>query len=268
MDARLLVSLSGITPKALHRCAELAAELDDRGVPLSMLFTPCAGDGAAEATEWMRTRVARGDQVLLHGYDHRITPSHHTVRFGRRAEFAALPAHEARLRLIAATAALERAGLRADGFAPPRWLVSRGTLDALRERGFSLCADLSAVRDLGTDRVHRARVQGFGSATGTDDEPGATMSSAVRPRGRVRRKHGQKQPTETVRCFALVLSAARTARRGGLVRLGVDAGDLERPGRRRAFLDAVDAATDAGAAGTTYAGALVTAARSPASVAP
>ncbi|WP_216211449.1 DUF2334 domain-containing protein [Amycolatopsis aidingensis] len=239
MDARLLVSLSGITPKALYRCTELAVELDDRGVPLSMLFTPRAGDGAAAATEWMRTRAGRGDEVLLHGYDHRVTPSHHAVRLRRKAEFAALPAHEARLRLIAASAALERAGLRAEGFAPPRWLVSRGTLDALRERGFSLCADLSAVRDLRSDSVHRARVQGFGSATGT----------------------------ETVRCFALVLSAARTARRGGLVRLGVDAADLERPGRRQAFLDAVDAALEAGAAGTTYAGAL-TAARPPASAAP
>ncbi|SFA75828.1 hypothetical protein SAMN05216266_101256 [Amycolatopsis marina] len=222
MDARLLVSLSGITSRSLHRCAELATELDRRQVPLSMLVTPNSAE--SDATEWMRARAAGGDDVLLHGYDHRITPAH-TVRIGRKAEFAALPAHEARLRLTAATAALERTGLRADGFAPPRWLVSRGTLDALLERGFSLCADLSAVRVLRTGELHRARVHGFGA---------------------------QRQRTETVRCFALVLSAARAARRGGLVRLGVDAADLERAGRWQAFLDAVDIALESGARGATY----------------
>ncbi|WP_245975874.1 DUF2334 domain-containing protein [Amycolatopsis palatopharyngis] len=222
MDARLLVSLSGINSRSLQRCAELATELDQRQVPLSMLATPNTAE--PDATAWMRTRARAGDDVLLHGYDHRVTPTH-TVRIGRKAEFAALPAHEARLRLIAATSALERTGLRADGFAPPRWLVSRGTLDALRERGFSLCADLSAVRILRTGEVHRARVQGFG---------------------------GQRQRTETVRCFALVLSAARSARRGGLVRLGVDAADLAHASRRQAFLDAVDIALEAGARGATY----------------
>lgn len=226
MDARLLVSLSGIAPRTLHRCAALAAELDDRGVPLSMLFTPLAQESAPVVSAWMRDRVRQGDAVLLHGYDRRITPTHRAVTLGRKAEFAWLPAHEARLRLIAATAAMERAGLGTNAFAPPRWLVSRGTLEALKERGFDLCADLSAVRDLRTGEVQRARVQGFGS---------------------------QNQRTETVRCFALVLAAARAARKGGLVRLGVDAADLARQGRRQAFLDAVDVALEHGALGRTYA---------------
>jgi predicted deacetylase len=222
VDARVLVSLSGITVRSLPHCAELATELDRREVPLSMLVTPNSADH--DATAWMRDRARRGDDVLLHGYDHRVAPAH-TVRLGRKAEFAALPAHEARLRLIAASSALERTGLRADGFAPPRWLVSRGTLDALRELGFPLCADLSTVRVLRTGELHRSRVQGFG---------------------------GQRQGTETLRCFALVLSAARSARKGGLVRLGVDAADLARAGRRHAFLEAVDIALESGAHGSTY----------------
>ncbi|HVV09627.1 DUF2334 domain-containing protein [Amycolatopsis sp.] len=222
MAARLLVSLSGIGPRTLHRCADLASELDRREVPLSLLFAPRTESTPAVDT-WIRTRTQNGDGLLLHGSDHRITPSHR-AHFGRRAEFAALPAHEARLRLIAAQAALESAGLAADGFAPPRWLASRGTLDALRGQGFRYCASLTAVHDLRTGALHRARVQEFSS----------------------------QQRAETVRCFALVLAAARTAKRGGLVRLGVHAADLARPGLRQALLDAVDVSLENRAFGATY----------------
>jgi predicted deacetylase len=223
MDARLLVSLSGIGPRTLHRCAELATELDRRKVPLSLLFAPHLA-GTPAVTEWVRTRIRLGDGLLLHGFDHRVAPAHRAY-FGRKAEFAALPAHEARLRLIAAQAAFDRAGLVADGFAPPRWLASRGTLEALRGQGFRLCADGTAVHDLRAGAVHRARVQDFTN---------------------------QPHRTETVRCFALVLASARAAKRGGLVRLGVDAADLARPGLRQALLDAVDIALENRAFGTTY----------------
>ncbi|NIH77853.1 DUF2334 domain-containing protein [Amycolatopsis viridis] len=223
MDARLLVSLSGIGPRTLHRCAELAAELDRRTVPLSLLVAPGTGRSPA-VTAWVRDRAGRGDGLLLHGYDHRIPPSHRVVTLHRKAEFAGLPAHEARLRMIAAKAALEELGLAADGFAPPRWLASPGTLAAAAEH-FALCADLAAVHDLRTRTVHRSRVHSFAA-------------------------HHHR--TETVRAFALVLASARAARRGGLVRLGIDAADLARPGLRHAFLDAVDVALENRAFGTTY----------------
>lgn len=222
MDGRLLVSVSGIEPRTLPRCADLTTELEARNVPLSLLFAPRT---ETAVVEWVRSRAERRDNVLLHGYDHRVMPGHR-ITFGPKAEFAALPAHEARLRLVAATAALDRTGLTADGFAPPRWRASRGTLDALRERGFRFCADVAAVHDLRTGAIHRARVLEFSTA--------------------------QHHRTETVRCFALVLAAARVARRGGLVRLGVDTADLARPGRRQAFLDAVDVALENRAFATTY----------------
>jgi predicted deacetylase len=237
VDAQLLVSLSGISPRTLHRCADLAAELDRRKVPLSVLYPPRIGDDVV--TEWVRERADGGDSVLLHGYDHRITPTHRAVSIGKKAEFAWLPAHEARLRLIAASAAMDNANLRADGFAPPRWLVSRGTLAALREHDFSLCADLYAVRNLRSGEVHRARVLEFTS---------------------------QHQRTETVRCFTLVLAAARAARRGGLVRLGVEAAELARPDLRQALLDAVDVSLENRASGSTYAA--LTVSRAPRLAAP
>jgi predicted deacetylase len=53
-------------------------------------------------------------------------------------------------------------------------------------------------------------------------------------------------------CRALVMGAARTARRGGVLRLAVSAAQLTRSGPRQAVLDAVDLALFHGAAGTTY----------------
>jgi predicted deacetylase len=219
MSARLVVSLSGIGVRTLHRCVELAGELDHRGVALSLLFAPrVAGSGQhSVVVDWVRQRRARGDALLLHGFDY-----HDTSR--RRAEFASLPAHEAGLRLTAARRSMERLGFEVDSFAPPQWAASSGTLTALRQHGFVLCAEQAGVRDLRTDTVHKGRVHGL--AYGERVEPWS--------------------------CFALVLGVARAARKGGLVRLAVDAADLARPGPRRAILDAVDIATHHGAQAVTY----------------
>jgi uncharacterized protein len=221
VPTRLLVSLSGINARTLDRGAELSEELAGRGVPLSLLLAPrfAGADQPRSVLSWVRERVAAGDALLQHGFDPAPPPG---VR--RRAEFATLPAHEAGLRLIAAGAAMERLGLDTRGFVPPRWLASPGTRAALRRRGYELCADVVGVRDLGTGELHRGRVQGFA--------------------------FGER--TEPWWCFALVMGTARTARRGGLVRLAVDTADLGRSGPRQAVLDAVDIALQHGARATTY----------------
>jgi len=228
VPAHLLVSLSGIRPATLDDCLCLTDELDARGVRISLLVVP----RHPNAVDWLRQRRADGDAVLLHGYDHTADPlgawgSHTVARIGRRAEFAALPAHEAGLRLIAGNARLERIGLRTGAFAPPRWLASPGTLRALRRCGFAVCADATAVRDLRAGLTYRGRVLGFGGMGAQHAEPWW--------------------------CRAMVLGAARAARRGGLVRLAVDAADLTRAGRHSALLDAVDIALHHGAHPSTYA---------------
>jgi predicted deacetylase len=236
---RLVVSLSGIGHRTLQRCVEFAAELDRRSVPLSLLLAPRPGGAEpapdSPALRWVRERIEGEDTVVLHGFDHgaaleksllpRLASS--ATRQGsmlRGAEFAALPAHEAGLRLTAALAVMDRLRLRVDTFVPPRWIVSPGTLTALRRCGFEVCADMTAVRELRTGVIHRARVFGFG--------PG--------------------ERAEPWWCRALVLGAGRAARRGRTVRLAVDATDLERPGPRQAMVDAVDLALHHGAVPTTY----------------
>ena len=215
MVAELVVSLSGIGPSTLARCADLADELDRRGVPLSLLLAPRKAV-PGEALAWVRQRVTGGDALVLHGFDHQPDPTHRAVSLRRRAEFSALPAHEAGLRLVAARAAVARLGLATEVFAPPGWLASPGTVVALRRHRFAVCADMAGVRDLRTGDVRPGRVRMVG-------------------------EH-----------WSYLLSVGRAARRGGLVRVGVDAADLDRLGTREALLEAVDLALHHGASPTTY----------------
>lgn len=228
VSSQLVVSLSGITVRTLPQCTDMAAELGARGVRLSLLVAPRVERPSADspALKWVRTRAANGDAVVLHGLDHDVDPCRRPRGIRRQAEFAALPSHEASLRLVAARALLERLDLHTDSFAPPRWLASNGTLVALRRHGFSLCADVTAVRNLRTGAVIPGRVHGI----------------------------SRSERGEQWLCWALVLGVARAARRGGLVRVAMDAADLHRPGPRQAMLDAVDIALHHGAESMTYAG--------------
>lgn len=222
------MSLSGVRREHLGDATELACELDGRGVPLSLLVAPRTRGGHrlvddALAQRWLRQRREHGDAIVLHGYDQAATKP-------RRAEFAALAQHEAALRLTAADRVLESVGLRTRLFAPPRWALSSGALTALPLNGFRLCADLGAVRDLQHGTAVKARVLGVTGRAGGSGL-GAVENAA----------------TEPWWCRALVLSAGRTARRGGLVRIAVDARHLRRSGPRQAVLDAVDLALHHGA---------------------
>jgi uncharacterized protein len=82
--------------------------------------------------------------LVLHGYDHSRRPLGPQHRL-RRAEFSALPAHEATLRLAAARWVTQRAGLELVAFASPDWRASVGTLTALAARGFTVCGDAVGV---------------------------------------------------------------------------------------------------------------------------
>ncbi|MEX7473316.1 DUF2334 domain-containing protein [Mycobacterium adipatum] len=212
MTAELIVSISGIRDRTIADVDAFCEELDARGVPVSLLVAPrLKGDYRLErdATTilWLAERRAAGDAVVLHGCDEAATKK-------RRSEFATLPAHEANLRLMGADRVMEHLGLRTRLFAAPGWWVSEGTSVALPRNGFRLLAGLTGVTDLVRDATTPARVLGIGAGF----------------------------LTETWWCRTLVLSAERTARRGGTVRLAVSARQLRHAGPRQAVLDAVELA--------------------------
>jgi len=212
MAGQLIVSISGITDRTLADVAGFRNRLDDRGVPASFLVAPRLKGGYRldrdrTTVDWLAERRAAGDAIVLHGFDEAATKA-------RRGEFAALPAHEANLRLMAADRTLEHLGLRTRLFAAPGWNVSPGAVTALPRNGFRLLAGLSGITDLVRRTTERTRVLGIGE--GFLAEPWW--------------------------CRTLVLSAERTARRSGVVRVAVASRHLCRPGIRQAMLDAVDLA--------------------------
>jgi len=206
------VSISGLSDRTLADVATFRTQLEDRGVPASFLVAPRVKGGYrldrdATTVDWLVEQRIDGDAIVLHGFDEASTKA-------RRSEFATLPAHEANLRLMAADRIMEHLGLRTRLFAAPGWNVSQGALTALPRNGFRLVAGLTGITDLVRQHTARARVLGIGEGF----------------------------LTEPWWCRTLVLSAARTARRDGIVRVAVSAQHLRRPGPRQAMLDAVDLA--------------------------
>ncbi len=222
MAGQLIVSVSGISEQTLPDVAAFCEQLDLRAVPSSLLVAPRLKHGYRldrdpATVEWLAGRRIRGDAIVLHGFDEAATKK-------RRGEFASLPAHEANLRLMAADRVLEHLGLRTRLFAAPGWSVSQGTVDVLPRNGFRLVAGLGGILDLIRRTSVRARVVGIGE--GFLAEPWW--------------------------CRTVVLSAERTARRSGVVRVGVAARHLCTPGPRQAMLDAVDLALMHGCAPAVY----------------
>ena len=212
MAGQLIVSISGISERTLPDVEDFCGQLDSRHVPVSLLVAPRIKGGYrldddAPTVGWLAARREAGHAIVLHGFDEAATKK-------RRGEFATLPAHEANLRLMAADRVMEHVGLRTRLFAAPGWAVSPGTVMALPRNGFRMLAALNEIADLVRDTTVRARVLGIGE--GFLSEPWW--------------------------CRTLVLSAERTARRAGIVRVAVAARHLRRPGPRQAMLDAVDLA--------------------------
>ena len=214
--------MSGISDRTADDVEDFCTQLDSRGVPASFLVAPRLAGGYrlhadADAARLLRERRERGDAIVLHGYDQAVSKK-------RKPEFAALPSHEANLRLMAADRVMEHVGLRTRLFAAPGWIASAGTAAALPRNGFRLLAGLYGVTDLVRQNTVRARVVGIG---------GGFLA-------------------EPWWCRTLVLSAERTARRGGIVRLTITARQLHRSGPRQAILDAIDLSLMHQAAPTVY----------------
>lgn len=249
--SRLVVSVHDVAPATAAHTRRWCADLDERAVPLALLVVPGPWRVPVlrddpEFAGWLRHRVGRGDEVVQHGWRHRMPATAHGAPRGQwrrrvharvvargAAEFAALTEGQAAARLVAGRVELSALGLSVEGFTPPGWLASPGTVQALRRLRFRYTTCHAGVRDLATGGWHPAFVLSH-RAGGLGERAGAR----------------------------LMVAGARHAVRGGRdIRIALHPADLDRPGLREAALRAIDSCLDLGAAPTTYLGLLGAASR-------
>jgi predicted deacetylase len=140
------VAVHDVSPATWRECRELLAMLDDAGAaPVTLLVVPHHHYRASVLRDpafvrAMEARLARRDELVLHGYFHvddAPAPRTPTEWFARRVltraegEFAALDARASAWRIERGIALFKRLGWPLAGFVPPAWLLGDGARNAL-----------------------------------------------------------------------------------------------------------------------------------------
>ena len=144
-DKALAIVLHDVAPQTWPLYETFVASLDAIGrLPLTLLVVPDFHRRGALDTHRafraaMEARLARGDEVVMHGYHHsdelplRCNPLDFFRRriYTREGEFAALDGDEARRRLQLGIAMFAALGWPVAGFVAPAWLMNRPARTAL-----------------------------------------------------------------------------------------------------------------------------------------
>lgn len=169
MSGNICIAIHDVAPATWAQCSRLLTMLEDLGnPPLTLLVVPDYHergriDRAREFIGAVERRIARGDEIALHGYDHldHATPPRTPAAWLRRrvltageGEFSALSMHAAKTRIERGLELFERLRWSADGFVPPAWLASPGTRAALKEFPLRYTSTHMRLLDLRTGAVH------------------------------------------------------------------------------------------------------------------
>jgi predicted deacetylase len=134
-DAVMSVTLHDVAPATQARCEALISRLERLGsMPMTLLVVPnYHGQRSNPRFErWLDARVARGDELALHGLTHRDdgpAPRGLVERVRRRwytdaeGEFAAIELGEAARRIESGRRWFARRGWPLHGFVAPAWLL-------------------------------------------------------------------------------------------------------------------------------------------------
>jgi hypothetical protein len=161
VQARVTIELHDVAPATWPDCERVLRMLDEAGatrltllvVPHFHRARPLAADARVVAA--LERRLARGDELVLHGcyhVDDQAPPRGIRDYVARRVltrgegEFAALGEAEAASRIERGVALFTRLGWPLYGFVPPAWLLGEGARAALaRSRAFEYVAVRSGV---------------------------------------------------------------------------------------------------------------------------
>lgn len=154
------VSLHDVAPATWPDCRRLLKALDAVApVPVTLLIVPDYHRRGVINLDTafcrdIEQRLARGDEIALHGYCHldegprprgvwqRLRRGVYTAGEG---EFAALSVAEACARLEQGLGLLQGLGWPVAGFVPPAWLMSAGAWEAVQALPFSYTSTQSGV---------------------------------------------------------------------------------------------------------------------------
>ena len=140
------ISIHDVAPATWPQCERLLAMIDGFGrIPVTLLVVPdYHRQGRIDAhpafLDALESRLARGDEIALHGYYHvdEAAPPRTPGNWIKRrmltqseGEFAALSATEARQRLQWGTTLMQRLRWPTPGFVAPAWLLGQGAKSAL-----------------------------------------------------------------------------------------------------------------------------------------
>lgn len=221
MHGHLLVSISSIFDDTRKQASNLLRILDAEGIPVSLLIAPhidgnwhLAKDSKTKG--WVKEQADAGRVLILNGFDQAVQ--------GRRAEFANLDEHEAKLRLAGATRQMGKIGFSPTIFAPPRWRMSEGTLKVLPAFGFDVAVSTRGIHELESGKFYQSRNLSYGEGFGAA-------------------KWWRRN---------IIRAAERSAQRGNTVRLSVSGRNLDDRKVVKDFVKAVHKAAAAGAQPADY----------------
>lgn len=215
-DRVIAVALHDVEPATYERCALIRDWLADLGIDrMTLLVIPAPDlhpftDRRPELVDWLDERVAAGDAIAQHGFQHRQT---RPAPWGRQqvarlqsggrernAEFVGLDVDDARRALEAGRAVLTRAGLEPRGFVAPAYAYTP-QLVGLLPAWFSWWGGLG--------RFHRCDE----NAADAQLAPALALGTSTGPR----------------RAFGPVLVRMAAACTGPLMRLDLHPADLDHP---------------------------------------
>ncbi len=153
------MSVHDVAPATWPECEALLALADRFAAPVTLLVVPHYHGGVrADADPGfvaaVRARLARGDEIVLHGYLHEdrgadprspVDWFRRRVYTAREGEFAAVDASTATALIARGRALLAATGLPPAGFVAPAWLMNAATLEAVGRSGLRYASARDAL---------------------------------------------------------------------------------------------------------------------------
>lgn len=148
--SQIVVSLHDVAPATAELSRRWLELLETLGVRASLLVIPGRWNGqelsqSPAFVDWLHAAESRGHEIVQHGLwharDKKFASTSRRSQVGQLLgrgcqEFWELPYEEAFRRLIQGKSIMAKCGFQATGFVAPAWMMSEGTLDALRDTGF------------------------------------------------------------------------------------------------------------------------------------